>query len=147
MKITNNVTVSANQSVGKVNRTANATGSQFSALMDGKKEDQTRQELEELMEDIKREGEKMIDDKNIDILVNYKKKIKSFVSKAVDFAFEIQDKKGLTRFGRGKILKVVAQIDDALVELTEQFLADERSRLKMLEKVGELQGMLYNIYA
>ncbi len=147
MKIENNVAISANQSVGKVNRPTSAVGSQFSALMGEKKDSQTRQELEEMMEDIRREGEKMIDDKNIDILVNYKKKIKSFVSKAVDFAFEIQDKKGLTRFGRGKILKVVSQIDDALVELTEQFLADERSRIKMLEKVGELQGMLYNIYA
>ncbi len=147
MKITNNVAISGNQSVSKVNQTLNATGSSFSSLLGEQREQQTRQELEQLMNDIKREGENLVDNKHIEVLISYKKKIKAFVSKAVDFAFEIQDKKGLTRFGRGKILKMVAQIDDAMVDLTEQFLKDERNRVKMLERVGELQGLLYNIYA
>ncbi len=132
--------------VSKVKKT-DATETSFSSLLGEKKQEWTREELEHMMLDIKADGEKLVDERNIEVLVAYKKKIKSFVSKAVDYAFDIQDKKGLSRFGRGKILKIVSQIDDTLVELTENFLDEERARINMLDKIGELQGLLYNIYA
>ncbi len=147
MKVNKVSAIKPSSPVKKVQKAANAEGSTFSSLMGEKQEEKTRQELENLMLEIKADGEKLIDERNIEVLVAYKKKIKSFVSKAVDFAFDIQDKKGLTRFGRGKILKIVAQIDDELVNLTQNFLDEERDRVNMLAKIGELQGLLYNIYA
>lgn len=147
MKINKTTGVGSAQAVNRINKSTPVEGSSFSSLMGERQESQTREELEQMMLAIKEEGEKLVDEKNIDILINYKKKIKSFVSKAVDFAFEIQDKKGITRFGRGKILKIVSQVDDVLVEITQQFLDEERNRIKLLARVGELQGLLYNIYA
>lgn len=146
MKV-NKVKATASAPVSKVNKPQAVVGTSFSNLLGGKREEHTREELEQLMHAIREEGDKLVDAKNIEILVNYKKMVKSFVSKAVDFAFEIQDKKGVLRFGRGKVLKIISQIDDNLVAITEQFLSEERSRIKLLEKVGELQGLLYNIYA
>ncbi|MCK8059787.1 MULTISPECIES: YaaR family protein [unclassified Fusibacter] len=122
-------------------------GTSFSDLMGDKRESDTRHELEQLMLAIRSEGDKLVDAKNIEVLVHYKRMVKDFVSRAVDFAFEIQDRKGLSRFGRGKVLKVVSQIDASLVEITQEFLAEERNRIKLLSKIGELQGMLLNIYA
>lgn len=122
-------------------------GTSFSDLMGDKRESDTRHELEQLMLAIRSEGDKLVDAKNIEVLVHYKRMVKDFVSRAVDFAFEIQDRKGLSRFGRGKVLKVISQIDASLVEITQEFLAEERNRIKLLSKIGELQGMLLNIYA
>lgn len=147
MKINKTTGVGSTQAVNRINKSIPVEGSSFSSLMGERQESQTREELEQMMRAIKEEGDKLVDEKNIDVLINYKKKIKSFVSRAVDFAFEIQDKKGITRFGRGKILKIVSQVDDVLVEITQQFLDEERSRIKLLARVGELQGLLYNIYA
>jgi uncharacterized protein YaaR (DUF327 family) len=131
----------------KVNKPQVITGTSFSDLMGDKRESDTKEELQKLMVAIRAEGDKLVDAKNIEVLVHYKKMVKDFVSRAVDFAFEIQDRKGLSRFGRSKVLKVVSQIDQSLVDLTQEFLVEERNRIKLLSKIGELQGMLLNIYA
>lgn len=124
-----------------------AVGSKFQSLLGDKKEEQDREHLYAMMKAIKETGEKLADSKNIELLGQYKRMVKSFVSQAVDFAFEIQEKKGLSRFGRSKVLKIVSKIDDQLVEITDAFLLEERSRIKLLGKIGELQGMLLNIFA
>jgi uncharacterized protein YaaR (DUF327 family) len=131
----------------KVNKAQAVAGTSFSDLMGDKRESDTREELEKLMNAIRAEGDKLVDAKNIEVLVHYKRMVKDFVSRAVDFAFEIQDRKGLSRFGRSKVLKVVSQIDESLVVITQEFLGEERNRIKLLSKIGELQGMLLNIYA
>ncbi len=139
--------IKGTSAVNKTEKPRAVEGATFSALMGDRQQQQTREELEQLMKEIKADGEKLVDERNIEVLVDYKKKVRAFVSKAVDFAYDIKDKKGVTRFGRGKILKTVSLIDNTLDQLTREFLNEERARITMLENIGELQGLLYNIYA
>lgn len=131
---------------GKVSKPNQAMGSKFTDLMNDHRERNTKEELEKMMLAIRSHGDQLVESKTIEVLVQYKKMVREFVSQAVDFAFEIQERKGLSRMGRSKLLKVVAQIDDDLVAITEAFLEEERSRIKLLSKIGELQGLLMNIF-
>lgn len=130
----------------KVKTSEETASSSFSQLFDQKNENKRKDELLKMMDDIKEHSEKLIDSKNVEILVTYKKMIKNFISQAVDFAFEIQDKRGMSRIGRNKILKTIAMIDESLVEITQNFLSDERNKIEMLSKIGELQGLMMNLF-
>ncbi len=137
---------STRASVKSVNKKSDTPNSSFSNLMQDKKDDEKREELDKMLGKIKDKGEKLVDSRNLDLLIEYKKSVKEFVNTAVEFAFEIVDRKGRSRIGRAKILKIVSQIDDELVKLTDEFLAEERNRLNLLAKIGELGGLLTNIY-
>jgi uncharacterized protein YaaR (DUF327 family) len=41
---------------------------------------------------------------------------------------------------------VVSAVDQKLLELTDIIIAQEESKIKILQKVGEIQGLLVNIY-
>ncbi|MDO4772910.1 MAG: YaaR family protein [Bacillota bacterium] len=131
------------RTVSKKNETA---GSGFLNLMQDRKDAETRDELNKMLKKIKDKGEELVESKNIELLVEYKKSVKDFVTGAVNFAFEVVDRKGRSRIGRAKILKIVSQIDDELVKITEEFLSEERNKLNLLRKIGELGGLLTNIY-
>ncbi len=120
--------------------------SSFFDLMNDRRDAEKRNELDKMMETIKDKGEELVDSKNVELLVLYKKNVKQFVESAVGFAFEIVDRKGRSRIGRAKILKLVSQIDDELIKITEEFLSKERNKLNLLERIGELSGLLTNIY-
>lgn len=122
------------------------SGASFSDLLSDQKDRQNKEQLEKMMSDIRKQGDLLADSKQIELLVQYKKMVKNFVSQAVEFAFSVEERRGLSRMGRSKVLKVVAQIDDQLIVITEDFLAQERSRIKLLGKIGELQGLLMNLY-
>lgn len=144
MKV-NKVTSSTSRTSG-VKQKPNASGSSFTDLMYDKKDGETREQLESMMKNIRSKGEELVDSKNLELLVSYKKMVKNFVAQAVNFAFEVVDRKGRSRMGRSKILKIVSKIDENLVEITEEFLSEEKNRLKLLDKIGELGGLLTDIY-
>lgn len=137
---------STSTKTSKVKEKLPAGQASFSSLLNDKKEDSDREKLDRMMEEIKEKGEELVDSRNIDILVNYKKMVKDFVEQASSFAFQIVDRKGLSRVGRSKILKIVSQVDEALVKITEEFIKEERNRLNLLQKIGQLGGLLTDIY-
>ena len=146
MKVSKVNQTSKTSKFNKVSAKTGVEGSHFTQLMDEKRDEKRRDELNRLMDKIKEKGSELVDSKNVELLVNYKKMIKEFVSNAVEFAFEIQERKGFSRMGRTKILKVVSLIDDSLVEITNGFLEQERNKINMLSKIGELNGLLMNIF-
>ncbi len=141
-----NKVTSPSTGVHNVKKKSDTPNSSFLNLMQDKKDNEKREELDKMMDDIKNKGKELVDSRNVELLVEYKKNVKEFVKTAVEFAFEIVDRKGRSRIGRSKILKVVSQIDEELVKITDEFLAEERNRLNLLQKIGELGGLLTNIY-
>lgn len=146
MKINRVNSVTKKPDVHRISSVQNTENSSFTQLMDEKKDEKKREELHKLMDNIKQKGNELVESKNVELLVNYKKMIKDFVSNAVEYAFEIQEKKGFSRMGRTKILKIVSLIDESLVEITNDFLEQERNKINMLAKIGELNGLLMNIF-
>lgn len=146
MKINRVSSVTKKPDVHRISSVQNTENSSFTQLMDEKKDEKKREELHKLMDNIKQKGNELVDSKNVELLVNYKKMIKDFVSNAVEYAFEIQERKGFSRMGRTKILKIVSLIDESLVEITNDFLEQERNKINMLAKIGELNGLLMNIF-
>ena len=47
---------------------------------------------------------------------------------------------------RLKVYKLVKEVDTKLVDLTNDILQKEKDSLNLLKRVGEIQGLLINMY-
>jgi len=117
----------------------------FTDLMDDAEGRRSHEHLEQMMEKIEQEGQKLSDSKTVETLIVYKKMVREFVTEAVESGLNIKDKRGRSRLTRSKVLKIVSVVDSKLIELTDEFLAKERKQIRLLEKIGELQGLLVNL--
>lgn len=123
------------------------SGVQFSEIMDSNEQRQSREHLEKLLKDIQVEGKKLAEAKTVESLLQYKRLVKGFIEEALNVSLKIEERRGYSRVGRTKALKVISLIDEKLLELTNEFLSAERKNIRLLEKVGELQGLLVNLFA
>ncbi len=130
----------------KITKNQGASAESFTTFLKEKQHEKTKKELDEMMSEISEKGKSLTDSKNLELLVSYKKMVKNFLEKATKHAFEIIDSKGIGRVGRTKILKIISAVDENLIALTDEFISSERSKIKLLDKIGELEGLLTDIY-
>jgi uncharacterized protein YaaR (DUF327 family) len=119
----------------------------FKELLDHAEDDSRQKEmLDEMMEKINEKGKDLIETRTVESLFEYKEMVKGFVEEAVTFGLRIEERRGMSRSTRSKVLRVVSAVDSKLLELTDIIIAQEESKIKILQKVGEIQGLLVNIY-
>lgn len=127
--------------------TDNVNKISFKELLNYAEDDSRQKEmLDEMMSKIDEKGKGLIESRTVENLFEYKDMIKGFVEEAVNFGLRIEERRGLSRSTRSKVLRVVSAVDKKLLELTDIIIAQEESKIKILQKVGEIQGLLVNIY-
>lgn len=119
----------------------------FDEILAITEEDQERSHLESLLDDIKDQGRALAEKRDVALLVKYKDMVKAFLEEAVNFGLKVSEKRGYGRAGRSKVMRMVSMVDEKLIDLTEQLLREEKSSLKLLTKVGAIEGLLLNLYA
>ena len=72
--------------------------------------------------------------------------MKRFVKEAVEYGLELKQSTSWNEYGQSRQLKTVETIDVRLVELSEEILNKEKSSLEILEMIGEIKGLLINLY-
>ena len=112
------------------------------------KQDQRMQTeaLTRLLGDISSAGERLARSRNLRDMAKYKMLIRKFLQEAVDFGMGVKQSHTWNRFGEGRKLKIVETIDEKLVELAEDILNQEKSAIDLLDKIGEIKGLLINLY-
>jgi uncharacterized protein len=112
------------------------------------KQDQKMQigQLQNLLKDIESAGERLSRSRTFKDLSKYKTLVKRFVKEAVDFGMDLKQSHSWNQYGQGRSLKIVETIDEKLVELTEGVLEKEGNSINLLGKIGEIKGLLINLY-
>lgn len=72
--------------------------------------------------------------------------MKRFVKEAVEYGLELKQSTSWNEYGQSRQLKTMETIDVRLVELSEEILNKEKSSLEILEMIGEIKGLLINLY-
>jgi len=119
----------------------------FEEIMAVTEENQERSDLELKMDAIKEQGKNLAQSRDVGVLLAYKEMVKDFVEEAVNFGLKVSERRGYGRAGRSKIMRLVTMVDEKLIELTEQLIQEEQSSLKLLTKIGAIEGLLLNLYA
>ena len=104
------------------------------------------EQLTRLLGDISAAGDRVARSRNLRELTRFKMLVKRFLQEAVDYGFDLKQSQTWNRFGEGRRLKVVETVDKKLVELAEDLLNDEKETIDLLDKIGEIKGLLINLY-
>lgn len=119
----------------------------FKELMSGRREEMDVERLNRLIEDIEDQGKVLAQSLTVEDLRDYKKKVKEFIDEAVKHGLKIQQSRGFNRGGRIRMYKVIKKVDEKLLELADAVISKEQKGLKVLDLVGEIRGLLLDLYA
>ena len=118
----------------------------FKDVIGTKRVDVTLERLTRKMQEIEEQGKKLGETQSIDHLRTYKKLVKDFLDDAVKNGLQIEEHRGFNHRGSSKVYKLVKEVDKKLVDLTNAVLDKEDKSIHLLSMIGEIQGMLINIY-
>jgi len=127
-------------------RQNNQTNNRFGDMVVKQGSKMQTEQLTRLMGDISAEGDRVARSRNLRELARFKMLVKRFLQEAVDYGLEMKQSHTWNRFGEGRRLKIVETIDEHLVELAEDLLNEEKESIELLAKIGEIKGLLINLY-
>ena len=119
----------------------------FQEVIAKQREERVYARLTELIEKIDEQGKRLSEKRTADELRKYKELVKEFMEDAVQYGLSLEERRGFNRRGRTKIYKIVKEVDRKLLDLTDAVLQQQKSGLEILRMVGEIKGLLVNIYA
>lgn len=105
---------------------------------------QTR--LNGLMEEITMQGEKLGKRRDVKDMKHYRVLIKDFMNEIVSRSHNFSRENFLDRRGRHRVYGIIRLVDKNLDELAQELMKDEQDHIAILEKIGEIQGLLLDIF-
>lgn len=121
-------------------------GERFAALVE-KGQSRIRLEgLDRLYADIEKQAERVVRSRTITDFLQFKRKVQQFMKEAVASGLELHQSRDWHRSGGTRKHTTVRQIDEKLTEMTEAFLNEKQPAMNLLAQIGEIQGMLINLY-
>ena len=116
-------------------------------LVSNIEEKELKNKLSSLMEDITSQGERIAKHMDVADMKKYRSLIKEFMNEVVTHSHEFSRENFLDRRGRHRVYGIVRLVDKNLDELAQELVKDEQDNLAVLNKVGEIRGLLLDIAA
>ncbi|GAX88695.1 YaaR family protein [Effusibacillus lacus] len=104
-------------------------------------------ELDRLLQSIDQMGKELSKQLTWRSLMNYKERIRKFLEEIVKGGFGLKEQQGVNRRGRMKLYKIVSELDELMAQLAEEVLKEEKNQLEILKKIGDIRGLLVNLYS
>lgn len=102
--------------------------------------------LTSMMEEITMQGDKLAKHRDIKDMKKYRLLIKDFMNEIVSRSHEFSRENFLDRRGRHRVYGIIRLIDQNLDELAQELMKDEKDNLQILSKIGEIQGLILDIF-
>lgn len=115
-------------------------------LLSSIEEQQLRASLSVMMEDITQQGDKLGKRMDIRDMKLYRKMIKEFMNEIVSHSHKFSRENFLDKKGRHRVYGMIKLVDETLDELAEELMKDEKDHLAILNKIGEIRGLLLDIF-
>ena len=102
--------------------------------------------LSTLMEEITMQGDKLAKKRDIRDMKKYRGLIKDFMNEIVNRSHQFSRENFLDRRGRHRVYGIIRMVDQTLDELAQELVKDEKDNLAILAKIGEIRGLLLDIF-
>jgi uncharacterized protein len=106
----------------------------------------SKERLQGLLKEIDQHGSRLSRSQTIEDLLAFKQTIRNYLQEVVQHGYSLEEHKGFHPNGREKRLIIVKQVDQHLLELSETIMEKQATSVELLEKIGEIKGLLVNIY-
>ena len=98
------------------------------------------------MEEITMQGDKLAKKRDIRDTKKYRGLIKDFMNEIVNRSHQFSRENFLDRRGRHRVYGIIRMVDQTLDELAQELVKDEKDNLAILAKIGEIRGLLLDIF-
>ena len=102
--------------------------------------------LNTLMEEITMQGDRIAKRKDIRDMKKYRGLIKDFMNEIINRSHQFSRENFLDRRGRHRVYGIIRLVDQTLDELAQELVKDEKDNLTILAKIGEIRGLLLDIF-
>lgn len=102
--------------------------------------------LSTLMEEITMQGDKLAKKRDIRDMKKYRGLIKDFMNEIINRSHQFSRENFLDRRGRHRVYGIIRMVDQTLDELAQELVKDEQDNLAILAKIGEIRGLLLDIF-
>ena len=109
--------------------------------------DQVRTQLGNLLKDIDSQSKTLLKNRTLDSVLGYKNLVKEFLSIVVKNVYLLKEKADLSPHGKHNVFVIIENVDKTLEELLKLVINKEIDGLKILEKIGEIRGLLIDLYS
>ena len=101
--------------------------------------------VDELLSDITAQGNRLAEHMDIRDMKKYRGLVKDFLNEVVYRSHRFSRENFLDRRGRHRVYGIIRLIDKNLDELASELVADEKDHISILDRIGEIKGLLLDI--
>ena len=109
-------------------------------------EAELQSKLQGLMGQIVEEGQKLAKRRDVKDMKHYRGLVKDFLNEVVTHSHSFSRENFLDRRGRHRVYGIIRLVDENLDQLAQELMKDEKDNLAILEKIGEIEGLLLDIF-
>ncbi|GAB4072084.1 YaaR family protein [Barrientosiimonas marina] len=118
----------------------------FSSMVQSRTEHLKQQEIGQLMDYLSQQGNRLARFRSVRDLVKFKQTVKRLLKETTGGGLSLQKSRNFRMNGESSQLALVKAVDDKLVELTDEVMDDEQETIDLLGLIGEIKGLLVNLY-
>lgn len=133
-------------SVEQPKETAPTDGTFKFMLASNIEESELQSRLNILMEEITMQGEKLAKKRDVKDMKHYRSLVKDFLNEVVTHSHAFSRENFLDRRGRHRVYGIIRLVDENLDQLAQELMKDEKDNLAILGKIGEIRGLLLDIF-
>ncbi len=114
-------------------------------LVSNIEEKELANKLSSMMQDIEAQGEKISKHMDVRDMKRYRELVKGFLNEVVNRSHKFERENFLDRRGRHRVYGIVKLVDKNMDDLASELVKDEKDNIAVLNKVGEIRGLLIDI--
>lgn len=114
--------------------------------MNSYSKDISKDHLQQLMQKLDQQGQQLCDNPTFQELRKYKDLVKQFMGDVTKNGIGLMQAETWDPMGGNKTLKTIRVLDRKLLDLTNHVLNEQNSSLSLLDRIGEIKGLLVNLY-
>lgn len=103
------------------------------------------QNIQQKMDDISRQGDRLARFHTFRELATFKRLVKAFMQEMVKGGLDLQLSHSFQLEGGNRKLILVKEVDEKLVELTDEMMRQEQKTVDLLGVIGEIKGLLVDM--
>lgn len=138
--------VQQTQQIQQTRETAPTDGTFKFTLASHVQEAELQARLQGLMEEITMQGERLYKRRDVRDMKKYRSLIKEFMNEVVSRSHAFSRENFLDKRGRHRVYGIIRLIDENLDELAQELVKDEQDNISILNKIGEIRGLLLDIF-
>ncbi|MCH5275825.1 MAG: YaaR family protein [Lachnospiraceae bacterium] len=109
-------------------------------------ESELQTKLQGLMEEITMQGERLYKRRDVKDMRRYRSLVKEFLNEVITRSHSFSRENFLDKRGRHRVYGIIRLVDENLDELAKELVKDEKDNLAILSKIGEIKGLLLDIF-